>query len=78
MAVTLDILDNPFLEICRGITVFYDGSSTKAPGILDWHGYSHPTTSHKIEKVNTLSSFLCQKLNSQHIKRALEGQYPCE
>ena len=32
----------------------------------------------KIEKVNTLSSFLCQKLNLQHIKRALEGQYHCE
>lgn len=39
--------------ICRGITVFYDGSSTKTPRILDWHGYSHPTTSHKIERVNT-------------------------
>lgn len=47
MAVTLDILHNPFLEICRGIGVFYHGSSTKTPHILDWHGYSHPTTSYK-------------------------------
>lgn len=71
MAVTLDILENPFLEICRGIGVFYHGSSTETPRILDWHGYSHPTTSYKIERVNTLISFLCQKLNPQNIKRVL-------